>query len=79
MKKVLVGLLLIIPIIIVAAVMLVTEVVLLTPDISVESVSIVDPDYYQDVPSVSINFENQGMQYQLAVLITPRKAKNKNN
>ena len=77
MKKVLVGLLLIIPIIIVAAVMLVTEVVLLTPDISVESVSIVDPDYYQDVPSVSINFENQGMQYQLAVLITPRKANNK--
>ena len=74
MKKVLIGLLLIIPMAIVAAVVLVTNVVLITPDITVASVAIVDPDFYQDV---SLYFDRPGMQYQLAALVLPKKATNK--
>lgn len=77
MKKVLIGLLLIIPMAIVAAVVLVTNVVLITPDITVASVAIVDPDFYQDVDSVSLYFDRPGMQYQLAALVLPKKATNK--
>lgn len=44
-EKVLIGLLLIIPMAIVAAVVLVTNVVLITPDITVASIAIVDPDF----------------------------------
>ena len=60
MKKVLIGLLLIIPMAIVAAVVLVTNVVLITPDITVASVAIVDPDFYQDVDNVSLYFDRPG-------------------
>lgn len=77
MKKVLIGLLLIIPMAIVAAVVLVTNVVLITPDITVASIAIVDPDYYQDVDNVSLYFDRPGMQYQLAALVLPKKATNK--
>lgn len=77
MKKVLIGLLLIIPMAIVAAVVLVTNVVLITPDITVASVAIVDPDFYQDVDNVSLYFDRPGMQYQLAALVLPKKATNK--
>ncbi len=77
MKKVLIGLLLIIPMAIVAAVVLVTNVVLITPDITVASIAIVDPDFYQDVDSVSLYFDRPGMQYQLAALVLPKKATNK--
>lgn len=77
MKKVLIGLLLIIPMAIVAAVVLVTNVVLITPDITVASVAIVDPDFYQDVDNVSLYFDRPGMQYQLAALVFPKKATNK--
>lgn len=77
MKKVLIGLLLIIPMAIVAAVVLVTNVVLITPDITVASVAIVDPDFYQDVGNVSLYFDRPGMQYQLAALVLPKKATNK--
>lgn len=77
MKKVLIGLLLIIPMAIVAAVVLVTNVVLITPDITVASVAIVDPDFYQDVDNVSLYFDRPGMQYQLAALVIPKKATNK--
>lgn len=77
MKKVLTGLLLIIPMAIVAAVVLVTNVVLITPDITVASIAIVDPDFYQDVDSVSLYFDRPGMQYQLAALVLPKKATNK--
>lgn len=77
MKKVLIGLLLIIPMAIVAAVVLVTNVVLITPDITVASIAIVDPDFYQDVDNVSLYFDRPGMQYQLAALVLPKKATNK--
>lgn len=77
MKKVLIGLLLIIPMAIVAAVVLVTNVVLITPDITVASIAIVDPDFYQDVDNVSLYFDRPGMQYQLAALVFPKKATNK--
>ena len=77
MKKVLIGLLLIIPMAIVAAVVLVTNVVLITPDITVASVAIVDPDFYQDVDNISLYFDRPGMQYQLAALVLPKKATNK--
>lgn len=77
MKKVLIGLLLIIPMAIVAAVVLVTNVVLITPDITVASVAIVDPDFYQDVDNVLLYFDRPGMQYQLAALVLPKKATNK--
>lgn len=77
MKKVLIGLLLIIPMAIVAAVVLVTNVVLITPDITVASIAIVDPDFYQDVDSDSLYFDRPGMQYQLAALVLPKKATNK--
>lgn len=77
MKKVLIGLLLIIPMAIVATVVLVTNVVLITPDITVASIAIVDPDFYQDVDSVSLYFDRPGMQYQLAALVLPKKATNK--
>lgn len=77
MKKVLIGLLLVIPMAIVAAVVLVTNVVLITPDITVASVAIVDPDFYQDVDNVSLYFDRPGMQYQLAALVLPKKATNK--
>lgn len=77
MKKVLIGLLLIIPMAIVAAVVLVTNVVLITPDITVASIAIVGPDFYQDVDSVSLYFDRPGMQYQLAALVLPKKATNK--
>lgn len=77
MKKVLIGLLLIIPMAIVAAVVLVTNVVLITPDITVARVAIVDPDFYQDVDNVSLYFDRPGMQYQLAALVLPKKATNK--
>lgn len=77
MKKVLIGLLLIIPMAIVAAVVLVTNVILITPDITVASVAIVDPDFYQDVDNVSLYFDRPGMQYQLAALVLPKKATNK--
>lgn len=77
MKKVLIGLLLIIPMAIVAAVVLVTNVVLITPDITVASIAIVDPDFYQDVDNVSLYFDRIGMQYQLAALVLPKKATNK--
>ena len=62
---------------IVAAVVLVTNVVLITPDITVASIAIVDPDFYQDVDSVSLYFDRPGMQYQLAALVLPKKATNK--
>lgn len=77
MKKVLIGLLVIIPMAIVAAVVLVTNVVLITPDITVASIAIVDPDFYQDVDNVSLYFDRPGMQYQLAALVLPKKATNK--
>lgn len=77
MKKVLIGLLLIIPMAIVAAVVLVTNVVLITPDITVASIAIVDTDFYQDVDNVSLYFDRPGMQYQLAALVLPKKATNK--
>ena len=77
MKKVLIGLLLIIPMAIVAAVVLVTNVVLITPDITVASIAIVDPDFYQDVDNVSLYFDRPGMQYQLAALVLPKKPTNK--
>lgn len=72
-EKVLIGLLLIIPMAIVAAVVLVTNVVLITPDITVASIAIVDPDFYQDVDNVSLYFDRPGMQYQLAALVLPKK------
>lgn len=62
---------------IVAAVVLVTNVVLITPDITVASIAIVDPDFYQDVDNVSLYFDRPGMQYQLAALVLPKKATNK--
>lgn len=76
MKKVLVGLLMVIPLMIVGAVLLITEVVLLTPDIRVSGVEIVDE--YQ-VKTENIEVENfvDGKEYQLYARVLPRKANNK--
>lgn len=62
---------------IVAAVLLVTNVVLITPDITVASVSIVDPNYLKDVERVTLRFDNPGMQHQLSAMVLPKKANNK--
>lgn len=76
MKKVLLALLMIIPLLIVAAVLLVTEMVLLTPTISVESVQIVD-EYQMEVTDINVENFYDGKWYQLYAKVSPKKADNK--
>lgn len=78
MKKVLIGLLMVIPLLIVGAVLLITEVVLLTPDIAVTGVEIVD-EYQVPVENVEVDNFSYGIQaQQLYAKVIPSKANNKN-
>lgn len=78
MKKVLIGLLMVIPLLIVGAVLLITEVILLTPDIAVTGIEIVD-EYQVVVSDVEVENFVSGTQCepQLYARVYPLKAKNK--
>lgn len=78
MKKVLIGLLMVIPLLIVGAVLLITEVILLTPDIAVTGIEIVD-EYQVAVKEVEVENYTFGKKCepQLYAKVSPSKANNK--